>query len=168
MAGWDLAALVRTYREVTERARRDHVPALVHVTDMTQPLGHSSSGSHERYKSPSRLAWETQHDPIRVFRALLIRAGVATESQLRDMEADAKAVVERERQAAWIDAKTPIREARLDALTLAREAAAAHPDAGINDLVFALERESDVAASGSEAIVRRSRIAYAAALTRLR
>src|SRR5690606_26202154 len=55
--GWDYPALVRTYMQAAEIAREEHVPAIVHVTEMTQPQGHSTSGSHERYKSPERLAW---------------------------------------------------------------------------------------------------------------
>ena len=62
--GWDYPALIETYTKAAEIARRDHIPAIVHVTEMTQPQGHSTSGSHERYKSQERLDWEEEYDCI--------------------------------------------------------------------------------------------------------
>ena len=64
MHGWDYPALIETYQQAAERARREHMPALVHVTELTQPQGHSTSGSHERYKSAERLEWEDEHDAL--------------------------------------------------------------------------------------------------------
>ena len=66
--GWDYVALCDTYAIITERVRREHVPAIVHVVEMTQPQGHSTSGSHERYKPKERLAFEVEADPIRRMR----------------------------------------------------------------------------------------------------
>ena len=70
--GWDYLALVDAYLEAAATARRDHVPAILHVTELTQPQGHSTSGSHERYKSRERLQWEEDFDPIRKLRAWMV------------------------------------------------------------------------------------------------
>ncbi|MFW6206503.1 MAG: thiamine pyrophosphate-dependent dehydrogenase E1 component subunit alpha, partial [Gemmatimonadota bacterium] len=66
--GWDYPALLAAYREAAEGAREDHVPAILHVVEVTQPQGHSTSGSHERYKSPERLQWEEEHCCLRKMR----------------------------------------------------------------------------------------------------
>ena len=63
--GWDYPALVDTYQKAEKIAREEHVPCLIHVTEVTQPQGHSTSGSHERYKSKERLQWELDYDPIK-------------------------------------------------------------------------------------------------------
>ena len=70
--GWDYPALVETYASAAEIAREYHIPVIVHVTELTQPQGHSTSGSHERYKTPERLAWEQEFDCIRKMRAWMI------------------------------------------------------------------------------------------------
>ncbi len=84
--GWDYPALIETYRKAADVARRYHIPSLVHVTDLTQPLGHSTSGSQERYKSPERLQWEHEYDCVRKMREWLIESGIASEAELEAME----------------------------------------------------------------------------------
>src|SRR5512146_150178 len=84
--GWDYAALIETYRKAAAMARRYHIPSLVHVTDLTQPQGHSTSGSQERYKSPERLKWEQEFDCIRRMREWMIKSGVASEAELSALE----------------------------------------------------------------------------------
>ena len=79
--GWDYAALCETYEKAVAIAREQHVPVLVHVEEMTQPQGHSTSGSHERYKSKERLQWEKDWDCIAKFREHLISSGIATADQ---------------------------------------------------------------------------------------
>ncbi len=76
--GWDYPALVRTFSEAAARTRALHEPALIHVTELTQPQGHSTSGSHERYKPPERLEWEKAHDGLKLFRAWLLENGIAS------------------------------------------------------------------------------------------
>ena len=88
--GWDYLALIDAYQFASKIARQDHVPVLVHVTELTQPLGHSSSGSHERYKSKERLNWEKKHDCNDIMRAWMIAEGIAKESELVQIENDAK------------------------------------------------------------------------------
>ena len=116
--GWDFPALLRTYREVAELARRDHRPVLVHVDQLTQPNGHSTSGSHERYKSKERLAWEEEWDCLRHFRRWLLAEGHATEGQLADTEAAAKRRVKAARAAAWAALGDPRRAERDRLLTM--------------------------------------------------
>ncbi len=80
--GWDYPALLETYQSASEIARQYHIPALVHVIDLTQPQGHSTSGSHERYKSPERLKWEEEFDCVRKMRQWIIESRIATDPEL--------------------------------------------------------------------------------------
>jgi pyruvate/2-oxoglutarate/acetoin dehydrogenase E1 component/TPP-dependent pyruvate/acetoin dehydrogenase alpha subunit len=108
--GWDYTALVETYRQATETARRDHVPALIHVVELTQPQGHSTSGSHERYKSKERLEWEQEFDCLKKFREWIVAQGVATDAELDQLEREDKQFVENTRKAAWEAYTKPLRE----------------------------------------------------------
>jgi pyruvate/2-oxoglutarate/acetoin dehydrogenase E1 component/TPP-dependent pyruvate/acetoin dehydrogenase alpha subunit len=98
---WDYPALVETYRQAAEIARRDHVPSIVHVIEVTQPQGHSTSGSHERYKSRERLEWETEFDCVRKFREWIIAQGIASAEQLDALEQEDKLRAEETRKRAW-------------------------------------------------------------------
>ncbi len=108
--GWDYPSLIEAYRTASETARRDHVPAIIHVIDVTQPQGHSTSGSHERYKSKERLKWEEEFDCIRKFREWIITQGVATADELDKIEATEKDFVENTRQKAWDSYLEPIKQ----------------------------------------------------------
>ena len=99
--GWDYPRLVETYKAAATHARREHIPAIIHVTEMTQPLGHSSSGSHERYKPPERLQWEAEYDPIRRMRHWMLDEQIASEEQIKEIDREEATYVRRERQAAW-------------------------------------------------------------------
>ena len=101
--GWDYPGLCETYEKAARIARENHIPCLVHVTELTQPQGHSSSGSHERYKSPERLQWEQEYDCNVKIREWIINAGIASEEQLQVIEASAKDYVRREQKRAWTD-----------------------------------------------------------------
>lgn len=116
--GWEYLALCDTYILAAESARRDHAPALVHVTELTQPLGHSTSGSHERYKSKERLAWEKDHDCVTRMREWMIAEGVATSSELEEIEAEEKQTVESDRKASKEAYLEPIRAEQDTALSL--------------------------------------------------
>ena len=98
---WDYPALYETYQTAAEIARIYHIPALVHVTEMTQPLGHSTSGSHERYKSTERLKWEEDFDGLRKMREWMIASDVATENEMTAWEAEDAQTVENIRKSAW-------------------------------------------------------------------
>ena len=110
--GWDYPVLLETYQNAAEIARQFHIPALVHVYDVTQPQGHSTSGSHERYKSPERLKWEQEYDCIRKMREWMVEKGVATEVELVALEQEDKAFVESIRKHAWEAYLAPILEER--------------------------------------------------------
>jgi pyruvate/2-oxoglutarate/acetoin dehydrogenase E1 component/TPP-dependent pyruvate/acetoin dehydrogenase alpha subunit len=99
--GWDYPALRETYAAATRDAREYHRPALVHVTELTQPLGHSTSGSHERYKSRDRLVWEAAHDCVKLMRSWMIESELASDSMLERLEAGEAAFVDAERDRAW-------------------------------------------------------------------
>lgn len=121
--GWDYVALCDTYAIVTERVRREHVPAIVHVIEMTQPQGHSTSGSHERYKPKARLTFEVEADPIRRMREWMIREGFADVATLDEFETHDRSEVEQIRERAYETSQDPIRRRRDEALTLIGAAA---------------------------------------------
>lgn len=98
--GWDYQALCEVYRAAAQRARRDHVPALIHVVGLTQPQGHSTSGSHTRYKSRERLAWEQEHDCLAQMRRWIIDQGIIREGDLDELENEERTFIEGERRAA--------------------------------------------------------------------
>ncbi len=98
---WDYPALLETYASAGEIAREYHIPAIVHVTEVTQPLGHSTSGSHERYKTAERLQWETEFDCLLKMRQWLIENGVASKDELNAYETEDRQRVEESRKAAW-------------------------------------------------------------------
>ncbi len=108
--GWDYPALRQMYEQGIARMRKDHVPALFHVTEVTQPQGHSTSGSHERYKSKERLQWEKEADGISRMRAWLLAEGFATEKELDQIQAEARAEVRKARDKAWERYLSPSRK----------------------------------------------------------
>src|SRR5256885_11062190 len=112
LRGWDYAGLVEGYLRGIERVRAGHKPAIFHVVEITQPQGHSTSGSHERYKSKERLKFEKDFDCIARMREWLIELGVASESQIQGWEAADKEAVEAAPDLAWEAYQAPIRAER--------------------------------------------------------
>jgi pyruvate/2-oxoglutarate/acetoin dehydrogenase E1 component/TPP-dependent pyruvate/acetoin dehydrogenase alpha subunit len=108
--GWDYVALCETYERAIDVCRRDHVPVLIHVTEMTQPQGHSTSGSHERYKSKDRLAWENEHDCLLQMRKWMIESAVAKAEEIDELEATAKKYVRECQKDAWNELGAEISE----------------------------------------------------------
>lgn len=108
--GWDYAGLCETFEEGIRKARENHVPVLFHVEEITQPQGHSTSGSHERYKSKERLAWEKEFDCNIKMRQWLLENALAEESELRAIEVEAKVIAQEGRKKAWDKYIAPIRE----------------------------------------------------------
>ncbi len=99
--GWDYPALIKTYQKATKLCRDIHTPVIIHVTEMTQPQGHSTSGSHERYKSKERLDWEIENDCIHKMREWMVKSGIATSEELNFIEEEAIGFVKLEQKAAW-------------------------------------------------------------------
>lgn len=99
--GWDYDALVAAYQKAEQVAREEHVPVFVHVNEITQPQGHSTSGSHERYKSKERLEWEKDHDCNVKFKQWILENELASEEELAKLEKEAKASAKAARAAAW-------------------------------------------------------------------
>ncbi len=119
--GWDYMALVETYQKATKIARRDHVPAIIHVIEMTQPQGHSTSGSHERYKSEERMAFEEAYDCIRKMREWIIDQRIATAGELDQIERNAKKSVENIRTKLWKTFSLPIYKERQEVANIIEE-----------------------------------------------
>ncbi len=124
LKGWDYPALVEAYRTVTEKMRRDHVPAIFHVDELTQPQGHSTSGSHERYKSEEQLAWERENDCLKRMREWIESEGFASADELEALEKETASEVREIQRQAWDAFLDPIRAERAEALAHFREIAA--------------------------------------------
>ena len=139
--GWDYPALVDTYLAAAERVRRDHVPAIVHVAEVTQPQGHSTSGSHERYKSTERLAFEVEFDGLRRMRSLLLAEGIAGEADLDTIEKEAAEAARGAQRQAWDAYQEAIGVDKQIFVELAGKVALKAADrAAIESLVKALDR----------------------------
>ncbi len=106
---WNYPALCELYEMAAEKIRTSHIPAIIHVEDCTQQLGHSTSGSHERYKSAERLEWEREHDCNKVMAQWIVDAGLATADEVAEMEAKAKVYVKECRDRAWKVYNEPIK-----------------------------------------------------------
>ncbi len=128
--GWDYLALVETFQQAADTARNDHIPAIIHVTELTQPQGHSTSGSHERYKSPERLAWEKEYDCLRQMRQWLIEQRIAPPGELDNIERNAKKLAENARVKAWKAFSLPIYRERQKVADIIKEmeATSAHQE----------------------------------------
>ena len=135
--GWDYPALYDIYQKAAKIAREQHTPVLVHVKELTQPQGHSTSGSHERYKSTERLQWEKDFDCIAKMREWILSEGYATEEELDAIEEDAKKQVRAGRKKAWDAYITPIENERkaltqlLNSLPIADE----HTQAAVKNVI---------------------------------
>jgi pyruvate/2-oxoglutarate/acetoin dehydrogenase E1 component/TPP-dependent pyruvate/acetoin dehydrogenase alpha subunit len=126
---WDYPALLAAYADAGAGARTRHIPAIVHVTECTQPLGHSTSGSQEKYKSAERLAWEAENDCLPKFRDWILERGIADKGRLEALEAEAAAEVEAARKAAYAAYQGPMLETRASAAALIAKLAEASPKA---------------------------------------
>jgi pyruvate/2-oxoglutarate/acetoin dehydrogenase E1 component/TPP-dependent pyruvate/acetoin dehydrogenase alpha subunit len=122
--GWDYPSLVATYEKASTIAREEHVPVLIHVQELTQPQGHSTSGSHERYKNTERLAWEAEFDCLAQMRNWLIENNLATEEELNTIDNQAIKDVLEGKKAAWIAFTTPTKEEQKELVVLLNTIAA--------------------------------------------
>lgn len=116
--GWDYPGLCSTYLEASEHVRRNHTPAIIHVIELTQPYGHSTSGNHERYKTEERLAWEKEYDCLPRMREWILERKLATAEELDRVEVEETQLVLTAREQAWRDFRTPIEDERQAVLSL--------------------------------------------------
>lgn len=114
--GWDYPALCETYEQAIKVCREEHVPVLIHVTEVTQPLGHSTSGSHERYKSKERLEWEKDNDCMVKMKEWMLSSAITTQEELEQLESEAKKEVKAILKEAWADLTNDINIEKKEAL----------------------------------------------------
>jgi pyruvate/2-oxoglutarate/acetoin dehydrogenase E1 component/TPP-dependent pyruvate/acetoin dehydrogenase alpha subunit len=157
--GWDYPALVDTYAEVAELVRHEQAPALIHVVEMTQPQGHSTSGSHERYKTKERLAFETAGDPITKMRQWMLAERITTTAELDAFEDEDRKAVESARVAAADAYLTPIRGELDRARGLLERAQQESPEVRLAEVVAELADPLEVSRRVVQSAVRRA--AYA-------
>jgi len=139
--GWDYPTLVETYAQAAAIAREQHIPVLIHVQELTQPQGHSTSGSHERYKSKERLEWEAEFDCMAQMRKWLIENNIATAEEIEAMDTEAKKQVLEGKKAAWSAYVNPIKEEQQELVALLNTIAASSPNK-----VFIEKYSNDLAA----------------------
>ena len=125
--GWDYAAMCEVFETALNEMRETHTPALFHVEEITQPQGHSTSGSHERYKSHERLQWEKEWDCIKKFREWIIANGIAAEDELADIDSSAKEHVRTSKARAWESYINPIKKQVENTIELLNASAEQHP-----------------------------------------
>ena len=121
LKAWDYAGMCEVFEEALQRVRETHVPVLFHIEEVTQPQGHSTSGSHERYKTPERLAWEREWDCIKKMKEWMFENGLASEDEVADIESEAKEMVRESRLKAWEKYINPIKEQAENTVTILRE-----------------------------------------------
>ena len=138
--GWDYPNLINTYQKANDIAREQHIPVLIHVKELTQPIGHSSSGSHERYKSEERLIWEKNNDCNLKMREWILNNNIATELELENIEKTSKEEIKIAKAEAWNTYQKPIIKSRLTLLELLSSLNDEFKEFGINDITQNLER----------------------------
>lgn len=128
MKGWDYAGMCELFEAAIQKIRTTHVPAIFHVEELTQPQGHSTSGSHERYKSPERLQWEREWDGLKKMHEWIVDNALASEDELGDLESEAKEWVKQNKVRAWENYEGPIRQQVARTVELIREMIGSLPD----------------------------------------
>lgn len=121
--GWDYPTLVSTYQKASELARTEHVPVLIHVQELTQPQGHSTSGSHERYKNAERLAWEIEFDCIAQMKKWMVATNIATAEEIETIEKASKKEVLEGKKTAWNNFTTAIKNDVAEAVLILNQVA---------------------------------------------
>ena len=116
--GWDYLELIKAFKQASTLARERHIPSIIHVVEMTQPLGHSTSGSHERYKSRERLDWEMEYDCLKKMREWILENEIAHQGQLDGIEAEAEKIAKKGKDKAWIEYTKVLNQDKKEALEL--------------------------------------------------
>jgi len=138
--GWDYPALINTYQKANDIARDQHVPVIIHVKELTQPLGHSTSGSHERYKSKDRLAWEKENDCNLKMRKWIIENDISNNSSLLEIEKTCKEDVKIAKFEAWKTYLDPILKDRLELINYLNKISSDFPSSNLYNLILELEK----------------------------
>ncbi|MEO6695624.1 MAG: thiamine pyrophosphate-dependent enzyme, partial [Ignavibacteria bacterium] len=142
--GWDYPELVRIYEEGIKIVREQHIPAIFHIQEVTQPLGHSTSGSHERYKSKERLEWEKEYCCISQMRKWMLANAISTEDELANIENESKALVKKMQLEAWDEYISPIKKENENVRVIFSEiATASEKSEQINKISEGLKRSLD-------------------------
>ncbi|MBY0433124.1 MAG: thiamine pyrophosphate-dependent dehydrogenase E1 component subunit alpha, partial [Cyclobacteriaceae bacterium] len=136
--GWDYEALCQTFERAEKVCREEHVPVLIHVTEVTQPQGHSTSGSHERYKSKERLKWEVEHDCIRKMRHWILENELSTPEELDQLEKEGKTFAKTQKEAAWRAFNNGIQRDQQELLGYLQEAGASNSE--VEEVRLTLEK----------------------------
>ncbi len=156
--GWDYTALIHTFENASDIAREEHVPVIIHVAELTQPQGHSTSGSHERYKSQERLKWEKENDCNKRLREWIIENEIAEEEELTQLEKDIKNAVRQAKKEAWSEFLAPHREGKKELIQLLGRVADSSPNKNFinkikNDLIAIEEPlKRDLSAKSRQAL----------------
>ncbi|MGW1455508.1 alpha-ketoacid dehydrogenase subunit alpha/beta [Salegentibacter agarivorans] len=116
--GWDYVALIEAYEKAEKIARKEHCPVLIHVVELTQPQGHSTSGSHERYKNEQRLSWEREYDCNVKFREWILENNISTDEELQNIEKEIKRKVREGKKKAWNNYLQPTKEKQKELLAV--------------------------------------------------
>lgn len=145
LRGWDYPSLCAAYQDTSQEMRKTHIPAVFHITELTQPQGHSTSGSHERYKSPERLEWERQQDGIVKMRAWMLQEGIATEAEVAEIEEEGISYTKSEQRAAYQEFRMEIDEKAAVTLTILSELAKETPQITqtVDELVNPLKQNKE-------------------------
>jgi len=160
--GWDYEGLCKIYEEGIKTCREKHIPVMFHIQEVTQPQGHSTSGSHERYKSEERLQWEKDMDCITKMREWILSNAIASEGELDSIEQEAKKMVKDAQKAAWDEFLNPIKKDANDAaaliLKIAEKSAAKEEVQKIyNDLKTSIDKNRKVISGAVMDVLRVSR-----------
>ena len=126
--GWNYPELMDTYQRAAQISRKEHVPVMIHVQELTQPQGHSTSGSHERYKNQERLAWEAEYDCNVQMRKWIIANNIATDEELLDIERSIKREVRLAKKQAWLKFINPVKTESKEAIKLLDQLATSSPN----------------------------------------
>ena len=141
--GWDYPALCEIYQQAIQVCRNEHVPVMIHVTEVTQPQGHSTSGSHERYKDKARLEWEKEFDCIRQMRIWMLESAIINEEELLSLERDAKKLVILAQKEAWNEFLADIKVEKDQVIALINSLTAANSNPALSKLTDKLVSTPD-------------------------
>lgn len=144
--GWDYPTLCTMYSEGIQRCREEHIPVVFHIQELTQPLGHSTSGSHERYKTEDQLNWEKENDCLTRMRSWILEAGLASEAELQQIEQEEETHVKQVKKEAFQAAKAPIVKIQQELISILEKRTCIcpqHQEESIKQVIESLKNNTD-------------------------